>query len=141
MHNVTMSYTRKHRTRGFHTKRKRKTFRRNRRRRTIHGGESKQKFLEVDYTRNLIDPNNIKLIVRATDDPIFPPNIDRAVAMRDLVDERTGEVDEFIEAVKRGRKDKPSKRRVYRFTYKKTKPITGMPITSRRKCSTATHPV
>ena len=136
-----MPYTQKHRKRGSHAKRKRNISKklktsRGKRRKTIHGGYATREYAVVELHRNLLD-NNIGRDMQLHQDPIFPYDSDVAANISYLVKKRTGEVDELIEVMKKGRKEKPHISKFIRFTYDDSDaPLLANSMKQIRQCKT-----
>ena len=136
-----MPYTQKHRKRGSHAKRKRNISKklktsRDKRRKTIHGGYVAREYAVVELHRNLLD-NNIGREMHLYEDPIFPYGSDNAANISYLVKKRTGEVDELIEVMKKGRKEKPHISKFIRFTYDDSDaPLLANAMKQIRQCKT-----
>lgn len=141
MYNVIMPYTQKHRKRGSHAKRKRNISKKlktsySQRRKTIRGGHAVREYAVVELHRNLLD-NNIGRDMQLYEDPIFPYGSDNAANMSYLIKKRTGEVDELIEVMKKGRKEKPHISKFIRFTYDDSDaPLLANAMKQIRQCKT-----
>ena len=86
------------------------------RRKTHYGGKRNVEYVTLDLHRNLTNPN-IGRTMRVIQDPVFSNTSNEIADTGFLVRKRMGEVDESIEVMKKGRKEKPHVQKLYRFTY------------------------
>lgn len=86
------------------------------RRKTIRGGVNQKEYVHVEFFKKKTGPN-VGRIIRVVQDPIFGTNTNDIVDMSYLFGKRMGEVDEVIEIIKNGRKEKPYKRILYRLSF------------------------
>jgi hypothetical protein len=86
------------------------------RRKTHYGGKRNVEYVTLDLHRNLTNPN-IGRTMHVIQDPVFSNTSNEVADVGFLVRKRMGEVDEEIEVMKKGRKQKPHVQKLYRFTY------------------------
>lgn len=86
------------------------------RRKTIRGGVNQKEYVHVEFFKKKTGPN-VGRIIRVVQDPIFGTNTNDIADMSYLFGKRMGEVDEVIEIMKNGRKEKPYKRILYRLSF------------------------
>jgi len=85
-------------------------------RQTMRGGKNQYEYIHVEFFKKKTGPN-IGRIIRVVQDPIFGTNTNDIADMSYLFGKRMGEVDEVIEIMKNGRKEKPYKRILYRLSF------------------------
>lgn len=110
------------------------------RRKTHYGGKRNVEYVTLDLHRNLTNPN-IGRTMRVIQDPVFSNTSNEVADTGFLVRKRMGEVDETIEVMKKGRKEKPHVQKLYRFTYDDSDaPAMAYMGKQIRKCATSTKP-
>ena len=110
------------------------------RRKTHYGGKRNVEYVTLDLHRNLTNPN-IGRTMRVIQDPVFSNTSNEVADTGFLVRKRMGEVDESIEVMKKGRKEKPHVQKLYRFTYDDSDaPAMAYMGKQIRKCATSTKP-